>query len=55
MLYTIYRYYIDTEIEPELLASGQTLEEAELHCGREDTRLIDEDNKLIWVDYFYAE
>lgn len=37
--YRVIRFYRDTFLEPrEVIDSGLTLEEAQAHCSREDTR-----------------
>jgi hypothetical protein len=55
--YMIRRFHRDDD-HPDhrkVIARGLTLEEAQAHCQREDTRGEDEDGTVVWFDGYDKE
>jgi len=47
-LYTIKRFY--PHRKPSIIATGQTLEDAQKHCNSPDTHKRNKSGQIIWFD-----
>jgi hypothetical protein len=53
--YSIIRFFADLSQDNEIIATGLSLEEAQEHCRRQDTRGVDEFGEVVWFDGFEFE